>query len=140
MKYSKTGVKELLDNNTHVLKIEHTEDFTKLVKELYPKDNWLAKHPIDYAEGYYLIKSADNNERWSWTDFETDRIVILFSEIEKEEVIWLHNEMQVRFIGSEWVDCNDYSSIEYRLKPKKCNKELELEKLAEELGYELKKK
>ena len=140
MKYSKREVRELLDKGTHVLKIEHTDEFTELVKELYPKDNWLERNSIKQARGYYLISPGDYVDEWYWEDFKTDRKVILFSEIEKDEVIWNCKDMQFRWSGVDWNDCDANSTIEYRLKPKKSDGELELERLAEELGYNLTKK
>jgi hypothetical protein len=139
MKYSKSKVRELLDNGTHILKIEHAEGFTELVKELYPKDNFLEMNPIRDAGGHYLITSRTYVDEWYWTDFETDCTVILFSEIEKDEVIWNSEDMQMRREGEQWFDCiaNLY---QYRLKPKKSDSELLLETLAEELGYNLTKK
>ena len=137
MKYSKREVRELLDKGTHVLKIEHTDEFTELVKELYPKDNWLERNSIKQARGYYLISPGDYVDEWYWEDFKTDRKVILFSEIEKEEAVWNGKDMQ--FLNSgKWHDCT--SDAKYRLKPKKSDGELELERLAEELGYNLTKK
>lgn len=138
MKYSKREVRELLDKGTHVLKIEHTDEFTELVKELYPKDNWLYTNPITLVEGYYLVTSGNSNERWHWTDFELGSTVILLSEIEK--VIWNGNDMQFRLGREDWVDCGADFNIEYRMKPKKSDGELLLETLAEELGYNLTKK
>jgi hypothetical protein len=140
MKYSKREVRELLDNGTHILKIEHTEDFTELVKELYPKDNFLEMNPIRHAGGHYLITSITYVDEWYWTDFETDRTAILFSEIEKDEVVWNGNDMQFRLLGDDWADCGADFNIEYRMKPEKSHKELLLEALAEELGYNLTKK
>jgi malate synthase len=138
MKYSKREVRELLDKGTHVLKIEHTDEFTELVKELYPKDKWLYTNPITLVEGYYLVTSGNSNERWHWSRLELGRTVILLSEIEK--VIWNCKDMQFRWSGVDWNDCDANSTIEYRLKPKKSDNELELERLAEELGYNLTKK
>ena len=140
MKYSKREVRELLDKGTHVLKIAHTEEFVELLKELYPKDKWLERNSINAAEGYYLISSIYGGDGWYLQDFELGRTVILFSEIEKDEVIWNCKDMQFRWSGVDWNDCDANSTIEYRLKPKKSNNELELERLAEELGYNLTKK
>jgi hypothetical protein len=140
MKYSKREVRDLLDNKTHVLKIEYTEEFAELVKELYPKDNWFEINTIKQAEGCYLITSRTYIDQWYWSNFETERTVILFSDIEKDEVIWNCKDMQFRWSGVDWNDCDADSTIEYRLKPKKSSSELLLETLAEELGYNLIKK
>ena len=137
MKYNKREIRELLDKGNHVLKIEHTEEFVELLKELYPKDNWFEMYTIKQVVGYYLIPSKTCINEWYWTDFILRRTVILFSEIEKDEVIWNGNDMQ--FLNSgKWHDCT--SDAKYRLKPKKSDGELELERLAEELGYNLTKK
>jgi len=140
MKYSKSKVRELLDKGIHILKIEHTEEFTELVKGLYPYDKWLSSNSIASVEGYYLVTSRNSSNRWFWTDFETDRTVILFSEIEKDEVIWLGKDMQFLDWKGEWQSCASGFTTKYRLKPKKSDKELEIERLAEELGYNLTKK
>ena len=140
MKYSKREVRDLLNKKTHVLKIEHTEEFTELVKELYPKDNWFEINTIKQVGGCYLITSGTCIDEWYWSDFETERTVILFSDIEKDEVIWNCKNMQFRWSGVDWNDCDADSTIEYRLKPKKSDSELLLESLAEKLGYNLIKK
>ena len=137
MKYSKREIRELLDKGTHVLKIEHTEEFVELLKELYPKDNWFEMYTIKQVVGYYLIPSKTCINEWYWTDFILRRTVILFSEIEKEEVIWNCKDMQFLSSNGNWKDLPGYYSTQYRLKPKK---HLEIERLAEELGYNLIKK
>ena len=137
MKYSKREVRDLLDNKTHVLKIEFSEEFAELVKELYPKDKWLEKNTIKQVEGCYLITSGTCIDEWYWSDFETERTVILFSDIEREEVILKYNEIQFLSSNGNWKDLPGHYSTQYRLKPKK---HLELERLAEELGYNLIKK
>jgi len=139
MKYSKREVRELLDNGTHILKVDCTERFTELVKGLYPKDNYFEMNTIKNVGGCYLMTSINYRYEWYWTSLEKDRTVILFSDIEKDEVVWLGNELQwYAEDAKKWIDAP--INTKYRLRPKKSDDELELERLAEELGYNLTKK
>jgi hypothetical protein len=128
MKYSKREVRELLDKGTHVLKIEHTDEFKVFVLDLYTgiDSNYNMFHYDDWYLGCNKFQLFTNGSE-----------VILFSEIEKEEGVWNGNDMQF-FMNGKWSNCG--SSTKYRFKPKKSDKELELERLAEELGYNLTKK
>jgi len=130
MKYSKSKVRELLDNGTHILRIENNEEFKSFALSLY--SGICSDYNMFAYDQWYLgcnkIQLFTNGSE-----------VILFSEIE-EEVIWNGNDMQFRLGGVDWTDCGDDFNVEYRMKPKKSDNELELERLAEELGYNLTKK
>jgi hypothetical protein len=131
MKYSKREVRELLDKGTHVLKIEHTDEFKVFVLDLYTgiDSNYNMFHYDDWYLGCNKFQLFTNGSE-----------VILFSEIEKEEGIWNSEDMQYMDAVGNWIDIDKHFSIKYRLKTKKSDKELELERLAEELGYNLTKK
>jgi hypothetical protein len=134
MKYTKEEVKILLVKNTHVLYSDKSDELKQLLMDIFPKDKFFQNGGTFDEIGLYIFFKS----QWFFGLNANGRIVIHLRDI-LEEVIWKSEDMEYLDWKGRWKDCDPSFETRYRLKPKS-DKELELERLAEELGYNLTKK
>jgi hypothetical protein len=131
MKYSKREVRDLLCKGTHVLCSDNSDGLKNILIDMFPEDRFFQNGGTFSVMDLYISFKSE----WGFSSSAEGRVVIHLKDI-VEEVIWLGSEVQIKLISSDdWHNCSEMHV--YRLKP---NKELELEILAEELGYNLTKK
>ena len=125
MIYTKEEVKSLLEKGTHVIYNDGSDGVRDLLIELYPEDKYFQKGGSANSDYEYI----SFKKQWFFEYEAEGRVVIHLRDIKCLELqVW-------NSILKEWVD---YDGLhKFRLKP---NRDSELERLAEELGYNLIKK
>lgn len=135
MKYTKEEVKGLLVKNTHVIYSDKSDELKELLMEIFPEDKFFQNGGTFDDRNLYITLGS----QWFFDNNAYSRIVIHLRDI-LEEVIWHSENMEYLDWQGEWKSCAGTFKTEYRLATKKSDKELQMERLAEELGYNLTKK